>query len=404
MRLAYLVGQYPTLSHTYILREIERLRVLGAEIDTISISDPDRPFSELPPDEQAEASRTFYVKANGAGPAVLAHFRTLLRSPIRYAAGFLDATRFGGWNPRTLLAHYFYFAEAIVVGDWLRARKHSHVHTHFSTTVALFIARVFPVEVSATIHGSGEFREATAFHLRQKIVRFAFIRAISRFGRSQMMLESPTSAWDKIEVVPLGVDPALYAPRPFEERPKPFRLICVGLLAAVKGYPVLFAALDRLVREGRDVTLRLVGDGPDRVELEGIAAARGLGERITFAGWRTQAEVRSDYQSADVFALASFAEGIPVVLMEAMSMGIPCVASRITGIPEIIEDGVSGLLVTPSDDEGLALAIGQLMDDSAFRRRVGNAARAKIEREYDIVPNGVRLHALFAKRITPAAR
>jgi colanic acid/amylovoran biosynthesis glycosyltransferase len=403
LRVAYLVSQYPTLSHTYILREITELRALGAEIETVSISRPDRPFERLTSDEQRECSSTFYVKAAGYRVAV-ALLRTFALRPVRFLRGLLDATRLGGWNPRVLLAHYLYFTEAVVVGDWMRTRGLAHVHTHFSSTVALFVQGVFEVGTSATIHGSAEFREATAFHLREKVERFDFVRSISNYGRSQMMLVSDPRVWDRIEPVPLGIDPSLYAPRPFVESPAPFRLICVGLLAAVKGYPVLLESIATLVSEGRDVSLRLVGDGPDRKALEQLVAERDLQARVSFAGWLTQEEVRAEYQSADLFALASFAEGVPVVLIEAMAMEIPCVATRITGIPELIEDGVSGLLVTPADPAELASAIGRLMDDGKLRRVIGANGRRRVEERYNLRVNCMSLHALFRRRIAAVPR
>lgn len=399
VRLAYLISQYPTRTHTYILREVQQLRLRGADIETVSIGAPDSPRDELPDDERAEADRTFYVKSAGVSGAIGPLFRTILSNPLRFARGVLTTIRLGGWDPRVLVAHFLYLGEALVVGDWMRRKGLVHVHTHYSSTVALLLARVFPVSVSASIHGSAEFREPTAFHLAEKIAACDFVRAISRYGQSQLMLASPPDQWEKLEVVPLGIDTQLYDGGVFDSAPSPLRILSVGLLAATKGYPVLISAVDRLLRDGRAVQLRLVGDGPDRALLEALVKARGLSGHVEFMGSLAQAELRAEYRGTDVFALASFAEGVPVVLIEAMSMGIPCVATGITGIPELIEHGVSGVLVPPADEVSLAHAIAMLADDPVRRRAIGASARVRVIAKYNLQTNADSLLELFERRV-----
>ena len=214
-----------------------------------------------------------------------------------------------------------------------------------------------------------------------------------------MKLSSPAE-WRKLEVSPLGVDPGAFAPRPFRAHPDPFVILCVGRLTPAKGQHILLQAVERLARDGRHVELRLVGDGPDRLSLEQEVRERGLSERVLFTGAVDQDRIRELYADADVFALASFAEGIPVVLMEAMAMTIPCVTTFITGIPELIRDGVDGLLVAPSDDEGLAQAIARLMDDAELRRRLGEAGRQRVLEKYDLDRNTERLAAVFQRRLS----
>jgi len=159
-------------------------------------------------------------------------------------------------------------------------------------------------------------------------------------------------------------------------------------------------SVSRLVAEGRSVRLRLIGDGPDRASLEAHTRKLGLAERVIVHGWRNQAEVRELYQRADIFALASFAEGVPVVLMEAMAMQLPCVATRITGIPELIRDGIDGLLVTPSDPVEMAGAIARLIDDPVLRRRLAGAGRARVTEKYNLATNVARLAEIFRRRLS----
>jgi glycosyltransferase involved in cell wall biosynthesis len=170
-------------------------------------------------------------------------------------------------------------------------------------------------------------------------------------------------------------------------------------MAPPRTFEVLIGALAELRGAGRDVVLRLVGDGPLRVSLERTAAELGLRDHVIFEGWKTQDQLRTLYCQADVFVFSSLAEGIPVVLMEAMAQGIPCVATRITGIPELIRDGLDGLLVETLDEQGTARAVARLMEDADLRRRMGLAAREHVLEEYNLQRNLVALAAIFSRRV-----
>ena len=206
---------------------------------------------------------------------------------------------------------------------------------------------------------------------------------------------------DSALVLGLGVDVDLFAPNPQHEEGAPFEIICVGRLVAAKGQRILLRAFARLIEQGRDVTLRFVGDGSDRADLERETEANGLRGRVVFEGAVSQDRIRDLYARADAFALPSFAEGIPVVLMEAMAMEIPCVTTRITGIPELIRDGVDGLLTTPSDIDGLADALASLMDDPELRRRLGKDGRRRVAEKHNLAMNTRRLADVFRRRLTP---
>lgn len=402
LRFAYLVSQFPAVNHTYLLREIRGLRAAGIELHVASISSPDR--SELSPEEQDEASRTRYIKAQGIPGALRAHLATLFSRPAGYLRGLLFPLRAGRGHWRSTLNWFFYFIEAVMVGHWMMRNGLDHLHIHFSSSVGLIAGKVFPITISVSIHGFGEIEaDPVGFLLEQKIAASLFVRAISKHGRSQMMRLCPQRDWEKIEYAPLGVDPSEFRPgvRPAGS---PFELLCAGRLSPEKGQYVLIAALDRLVRESRDVRLHLVGDGPDRPGLERDVISRGLEARVVFHGWMDQVELRRLYEAAGALVLPSFAEGLPVVLMEAMAMEAPCIATNITGIPELIGDGVEGLLVAPSDDRELAAAIARLMDDPDLRGRIGAAARERVLREYDLALNTRRLADLFARRLAAARR
>jgi glycosyltransferase involved in cell wall biosynthesis len=402
LALAYLVSQYPAASHTFILREVRRLRELGIRIDVASINSPDRPAESLAEEEREEAETTYFVKADGLRGAVRAHWTTLRTRPGDYAKGLLFALRLGGTDIKRWVYSLFYFVEAVMIGHWLTERGLRHLHVHFATpaaTVGLIAARIFPIGFSMSVHGPDEFYDAPGYRLTEKIEGAAFICCIGYYCRSQLMKLSPPAHWSKLEIAPLGVDPSAFSPRPFREHPSPFQILCVGRLVPAKGQHILVDAVAALVRKGHDVCLRLVGGGPDRASLEEQVRRLGLGERVVFEGVVNQDRIRAIYAEADCFALASFAEGIPVVLMEAMAMEIPCVTTFITGHPELIRDGVDGVLVAPSDEAALGEAIAVLIADPQRRRRLGEAGRRRVIEKYDLETNTRRLADILCSRL-----
>jgi glycosyltransferase involved in cell wall biosynthesis len=399
MRIAYLVSQYPAINHTFILREIRQLRSLGFEIPVISVRPSDRPFEQLTKEEREEASLTKPIKAAPLWRIVGAHIAALISHPRGYVGGVRTAVRLGRGHARNTLSHLLYFMEAVVAGRWMECEGLSHFHVHFSSTVGLLVTQIFPLTMSITLHGPDEFTDPAGFHLREKVAASLFVCTISHYGRSQVMRFCDRRDWAKIEAVHLGVDTRAFVPRAFRDCAGPFEIACVGRLAPVKGQHILIEAIARLVRQGRHVRLRLVGDGPERAGLEARAAALHVEDHVVFEGWLNQDQIRAVYERADVFALASFAEGIPVVLMEAMAMGIPCVATSVTGVPELIRNEVDGLLVTPSDPSALAEAIGRLMDDPALRRRLQEAGRKRVTEEFDLERNCRQLEKLFRTRL-----
>jgi colanic acid/amylovoran biosynthesis glycosyltransferase len=402
LRLGYLVSRYPAISHTFILREVLELRRAGIEIDAASINGLDRPLAQLTAEEQTEADRTFYVKKAGAAGALAAAFRTALGNPAGFCRGAWFAIRLGGTDPGKIVMSLFYFIEAVMVGMWMRQKNLRHLHIHFATpaaTVGLILSRTFPCTISITVHGPDEFYDASAYLLSEKVAGARFLCAIGLFARSQLMKLSPVSDWQKIEITPLGVDASLFAPRPFRSAIDCLEVLCVGRLVPAKGQHILLSAVAKMILEGRKVRLRLVGDGPDRNSLEQSASLAGIRDQVIFEGAVNQDRIRTLYQAADIFALASFAEGIPVVLMEAMAMEIPCVTTWITGIPELIRDSVDGLLVPPSDEVALAAAMSRLMDDSALRRKLGESGRTRVIEKYNLRANVLHLADVFRSHL-----
>jgi colanic acid/amylovoran biosynthesis glycosyltransferase len=400
--LAYLVSTYPTLSMTFVLREVLALRELGFRVETASINPPDRPIHALTAVEADEAKRTYCVKQHGLAGATVAKLQTVFGNFGGYWRGVALAFRLARLDLRRLYLNLMYFIEALMVGQWMKRQGLRHLHVHLASqaaSVGLFVRTVFGFGYSLTVHGPDEFYDADRQMLAEKIAAADFLCCISSFARSQLMKLSPYKHWSKFVVSPLGVDPEVFAPRPERIATERFEILCVGRLTPAKGQHILIDAVERLTQEGRHVRLRLVGSGPDEESLREHAARSAARECIVFEGAINQDRIRDFYAAADAFCLPSFAEGLPVVLMEAMAMRIPCVTTYIAGIPELIRDGEDGLLVPASDLDALVTALASLMDDAELRQRIAKSGRARVVENYDLRRNVERLAAIFAERV-----
>jgi len=390
--LAYLTGEYPRATDTFIQREVAALRALGLELRTASIRRTG-PEHIVGPEQAAEQAQTFHVLPATAGPALLTALGQALRQPGRLLGALALAWRTAPKGLRGRAYNLIYLAEALVLARWMRANGIVHLHNHIakaSCTVAMLASYLSGIPYSFTLHGPDDLAEPVHWRLDAKIARAAFVACISDFCRAQAMLASDRAHWDRLHVIHCGVDPARYdRPRTAGEG----RLLFVGRLAAVKGIPVLFEALAaaRAARPG--LTLTLIGDGPERRALEAEAAARGIADALTFAGYRSQAEVADALTRADLLVLPSFAEGVPVVLMEAMAARLPVVATRVAGVPELVEDGVSGHLVPAGSPEPLAAAI---LSALAAPAAMGEAGRTRVVQEFDSAAEAARLATLLA--------
>jgi len=406
IRIAYLVSEYPAVSHTFILREIQELRARDFDVRVASVNRSARSPALMTEVERNEAEQTFYLKSAGLQAVARAHLATFRRSPRKYTLGLWFALRLGGADLRRLLFGLLYFIEAVMIGEWMAEDGRTDLHVHFAnpaSTVALIASRIFPVRFSMTVHGPDEFYEVSYSLLREKIVAANFICCIGLFARSQLMRCSTPDNWEKFEISPLGVNPAIFSERGLRPQSECFEILCVGRLVPAKGQHVLLIACTDLIRAGRRLRLRMVGDGPDRASLERAARDAGIADHVIFEGALNQDQVLEKYRAADLFILASFAEGIPVVLMEAMAMGIPCISTYIAGIPELIRNEVDGLLVMPSDTEALKAAIVRLMDNGELSSRLGSAGRQRVLEKYNLDRNVERLGQIFLRRLAPDA-
>jgi len=384
--IAYLTGEYPRATDTFIQREIAALRSFGVDVRTFSVRRTDTAH-HVGPEQRAEAVQTFYVQPASLRPHVLlkAHAWAFLRSPLRYLKSIILAVRSGAPGVRGLIYQVFYFAEAGVLADELQGAGIGHLHNHFgnsSCSVAMLASVISGIPYSYTMHGPAIFFEPARWSLGEKIKRAKFVACISHFCRSQAMIFCPPQKWDRLHIIHCGVDPTLF--KPVEHQGKGKRLLTVGRMASVKGMPVLLEAIKRLQADHPELKLTVVGDGPERKDFEQRAEALGIAERVDFVGYQSQSAVREKLSETDVFVLPSFAEGVPVVLMEAMAAGVPPVTTRIAGVAELIDDGTSGQLVPPGDGKSLASAIDELLRDPDKRNAFGKAGHEKVATDFNI--------------------
>ncbi len=394
--LVYLASEYPAVSHTFVFREIQALRSLGFVIDTASIRKSDR-LEVMSQAERSEAENTFYVKAQPWLLILLAHAQLFFRAPHRYMAMALHALRYRFRAPLRSVAALGYFVEAGILVYWMLKRRRRHVHVHFANpaaTVALIASRSGWVTFSLSVHGPDVFYNVDKNLLEEKFKHAVFVRCISYYCLSQVQRLLPIDQWSKCAIVRCGIDLAQFQPRPSPVANPP-EILCVGRLTPAKGQAVLLHACRLLRVRGRAFHLTLVGDGPDRVMLESLAQELEIADAVHFAGAVGQHEIQAYYDRATVFVLPSFAEGLPVVLMEAMAKGVPCLSTRITGIPELIRHGENGLLVTPADVQGLAVAIEELLREPSTCERFSNEGRATVERDFDLGKNASTMASLF---------
>jgi colanic acid/amylovoran biosynthesis glycosyltransferase len=396
-KLAYLLSQYPAVSHTFFLNEIVALRDRGFHIRTASINAVSPPDDGFASRELAECESTYYIKSMPKTTMLRRLIATALGHPAVLGRGLRKALGLCPWNLYGTGYNLLYLAEALLLGSWMRDEGCDHLHVHFSgpvATVAMLTSVAWEIPYSLTVHGPDEFFNIEKFYLKQKIDAATFVTCISHFCRSQLLRLVSQSTWDKFHVCRLGVDEKMFFPQakpPSEST----RLVSVGRLHPSKGQSILLLAVAKLIERGFDLRLDLVGGGVARVHLTQMIGELGLGDRVILHGAMSHARTRTLLQGADIFVLSSFAEGVPVALMEAMGMEIACISTVVAGIPELIRSGEDGLLVAPSSIDELSEAIGRLILDTQLRDAIALAGRKKVLAQYNLSRNADHLANVF---------
>jgi colanic acid/amylovoran biosynthesis glycosyltransferase len=399
VKVAYLVNQYPKVSHTFIRREIAALERMGVAVDRLAVRGWDAEVTDA--EDVAERARTRYVLMNGAGSLLVDGVLDALRRPARMWRGLRLAWSMSRRSERSFPYHVIYLLEASRVTRWLETSGVSHLHAHFGTNSAEVAMLAHELgagsfSFSFTVHGPEEFDKPEALGLAAKISRAAFVVAISSFGRSQLCRWVPAAQWPKIRVAHCGLEPDFFAAAG-EIRPAPVpRLVCVGRLCEQKGQLLLVAATAILARRGVAIELVLAGDGEMRADIEAAIAAAGLQAQVRITGWIGSGQVRDELLAARAMVLPSFAEGLPVVIMEAMAIGRPVISTYVAGIPELVRNGVDGWLVPAGDVDALADAMQAcLQTPPAGLEAMGRSAHERVQARHAIDVEAARLRGMF---------
>jgi colanic acid/amylovoran biosynthesis glycosyltransferase len=398
LKIAYLINEYPKVSHSFIRREIHGLERQGVEVRRIALRGWDGALPDE--DDQRERERTLYVLRKGPLSLLLPVLGALLRSPLRLLRTACLAATVAKDTDRSLAYHLVYVAEACRILPWLRSSEVERVHAHFGTNsaeVAMLIHSLGGPPYSFTVHGPEEFMRPIA--LRQKIQRASMVIAISNFGRSQLCLWAPYEQWPKIRIVRCGLEEGFHAGVDTRLPPAATRLTCVGRLTEAKGQPLLIEAAARLAARNVDFQLVLAGDGPLRGQLESLIDRFGLRERVRITGWISSGQVRQELLASRAMVLPSFAEGLPVVIMEAMALRRPVLTTYVAGIPELVTHGETGWMFPAGSVEDLALAMEQCLrcPDEQIAA-MGEAGQRRVVRLHSIDEEARKLADLFRAR------
>jgi len=401
-RVAYIMSRFPKLTETFVLGEVLALQRRGVQVDLYPLL---RERAPLVHSEAAPLVARSRYEAFLSPAIVVSQLVWLRRRPGPYLRAWRDVL-IGTWgSPNFFVGAIGCFPKVAHAARRMQAEGVTHVHCHFANHPAvagLIVHRLTEIPFSFTAHGSDLHKDRRM--LGRKVAEAAFVATISHDNRRLIVAECGEEVAGKVHVLRAGVDTHLFAPatlKPAAQRRDALRIVCVGTLHEVKGQPHLIEACRLLAGQGIDVRCRLIGAGPDEKALRAQVEAAGLTESVVVAGPRTRQQIVEELWRADALVAPSVPtragrrEGIPVVLMEAMSTGLPVVASAISGIPELVEDEVSGLLVPPRDAAAIARALRRLAAEPALRDRLGRAARNRVLAEFDLEDSATELARRF---------
>ena len=396
MKIAYLVNQYPKISHSFIRREILALERQGYEVQRLAM----RGWADELRDEEdvRERAVTRYVLQDGAFAMGMDVVRMALTRPGRLLKALALACKIGMRSDRPLPLHLIYLAEACRIVPWMAAHGARHLHAHFgtnSTEVAMLANILGGPSYSFTVHGPEEFDKPEFLWLAEKIRRSAFVVGVSSFGRSQLFRWAAATDWPKVQVVHCGIDPDFHAV-PVRPIPAAPRLVCVGRLCEQKGQMLLVHAVKAVVARGLAIHLVLAGDGEMRPAIEALISESGLQDHISITGWIDGDRVREEMLSARALVLPSFAEGLPVVVMEAMALRRPVLSTFIAGIPELVRTGETGWLFPAGDVDELSKMLEVCLSTSPEQlQAMGEAGYRRVLERHAIDTEAAKLSRLI---------
>ncbi|NEQ53372.1 MAG: glycosyltransferase family 4 protein [Leptolyngbya sp. SIO3F4] len=397
MHVAYLVNQYPKVSHSFIRREISGLEASGVKVSRYSLRQATEKLVD--PADQAEDLKTKTILSIGLVMLLFHLLGMAVKRPIPWLKCF--KTMFTLWlaSDVNFFRYLAYMAEACVLFKWSRRDGFEHIHAHHATnptTVALLCRILGGPTYSFTVHGPEEFDKPLALSLPVKIAQAKFVVTISSFGRSQLYRWCSHQYWNKIHIVHCGLDSSFLKYESSISIPNEAKFVCVARLSEQKGHLLLLEAVKHLADKGFDFKVVLVGDGDLRSELEALIAEWNLGKFIEIAGWATGNVVRDRILEARAMVLPSFAEGLPVVIMESLALRRPVISTCIAGIPELLGDNTCGWLIPSGSVDALVEAMAQVIHTPVeVLATMGQAGAERVAREHDAAVEAKKLVSLF---------
>ena len=373
--IAYLTHTFPLFSTTFISDEIDEMRRQGADLKLFAIR---RPLSdEYPPEFQRFVDETHYIFPLNLLRLIRRHIVAFISTPWGYLSNLGYALFQTEHSLRDRIRSLIYFVEAIYIYPTIKENRCSHIHAHVLTggaSIALFIKRSYGMTFSQTAHGTDIFSDT--FLLRQKIANAVFTRVGTEFNRRHLAANLDGTSISPIVVIPFGIEIDRYLSDSGKSKGEGgLRLLTVGRLTWQKAQHLLLEAYSHVLKDFKDIHLTIIGEGEEREHLESLCETLALKGRVSMLGALDKESVRIEYLNSDLFILSSISEGFGIVLLEAMSSGLPVIAPRLNGIPEIIADGISGRLFETGSIEDMARIISELLRDEPQRKRLGKAAR-----------------------------
>jgi len=394
LKVAYIMSRFPKLTETFVLYEMLALQQQGVGVEIFPLINERATIMH-------EEAKSFAARARYqpmlSWPIIKAQWRFLRTKPRAYLGLWWEILH-GAWGSANyLIGGLGILPKAARFAEEMQALGVTHIHAHFAnhpTVAALAAHRLTGIPFSFTAHAHDLYVDR--HFLEQKVRAAAFVVAISEYNKALIIQHCGADVRDKIVVIHCGVDTSLFRPR--QKAPGgQFTIVCVGALEEKKGQTHLIEACRLLKQRNLDFVCHLIGEGQNRADLEQQIQQAGLTSVVRLAGGRPRAEVLRMLEQADVVALPSIQtksgkmEGIPVALMEPLACEVPVISTRISGIPELVEDGVTGLLVPPADPVALADALERLAHDPELGQRLGRAGRAKVLREFDLADTTAQL-------------
>lgn len=407
LKVAYIMSRFPKLTETFVLYEMIAVQSEGVQVEVYPLL---REKAEVVHPDAKPFVEAAHFQPFISLPILRAHLHFLLRKPATYLGTLWTLLRATWGSPRFFVGALGIFPKSVYFAHTMKAEGIDHVHAHFASHPAaagFIIRRLVGIPYSFTAHGSDLHRDRHM--LREKVAEAAFVAAISNYNKELIIAECKGQHREKVIVIHCGVDTEVFQDRsvvlPSEKGKQPFTIVCVGTLHEVKGQAYLLEACANLQKQGLDFVCHFVGDGPDRQALTSLAEQAGISARVRFHGQQPREKIAQLLQQADVLVAPSVPtsdgrrEGIPVVLIEAMSSGVPVIASNLSGIPELVIDEKTGLLTPPRDSAAITHAMERYYRDPALRQRLGNAGRQMVTEEFDLYKNAARLIQQIASEI-----